>query len=93
MRRLCVGAAIVMSIAFAACEPEEPPRQQRRARGTPDPHSPGGRSCSSPPSYARPGASRPRYSLHLDVEPEAGRVRGRLEVAFAPDRPTDRLVF
>jgi aminopeptidase N len=51
------------------------------------------RTCPRPPDYAEPNASRPRYSLSLTVDPDAGRVEGHLRVTFAPDRPTDRLVF
>jgi len=49
------------------------------------------RPCRTP-AYPSPDPNRPRYALDVRVQP-AGRVLGRLRVAFTPDIATDRLVF
>ncbi len=45
------------------------------------------------PLRAIPDANRPRYVLHVNVDPAAHRVTGDLTVRFTPDRTTDQLVF
>lgn len=50
-------------------------------------------SCPAIPPTREPAADRPRYTLHVDVEPGAALVQGSQEVEFTPDRDTDRLVF
>jgi hypothetical protein len=49
------------------------------------------RPCETP-AYPAPDPNRPRYSLDVRIQP-AGRVLGRLRVAFTPDIATDRLVL
>jgi hypothetical protein len=46
-----------------------------------------------PAGYPEPWAERPRYTVHLNVEPGKRLVTGDLSVRFVPDADTDRLVF
>ncbi|HVM55559.1 MAG TPA: M1 family aminopeptidase [Acidimicrobiales bacterium] len=50
-------------------------------------------TCPAVPPRAGPAPDRPRYQLDLTVDLDANEVGGRLVVRFAPDLPTDRLVF
>ena len=50
-------------------------------------------SCPPIPPRRGPDPGRPRYVLHLDVQPATGEVQGTVDVRFTPDLPTDRLVF
>jgi hypothetical protein len=44
-------------------------------------------------AYPAPDPNRPRYTMQVQIDPAADRVRGRLRVIFTPDIATDRLVF
>jgi peptidase M1-like protein len=46
-----------------------------------------------PAGYPEPWAERPRYTVHLAVDPGGRQVTGDLGVRFVPDATTDRLVF
>ena len=50
-------------------------------------------SCPPVPDRRPPDADRPRYVLQMDVRPGTGVVEGTVDVRFAPDLETDRLVF
>ena len=50
-------------------------------------------TCPQSPERRPPAADRPRYVLRADVRPAQRLVEGSVEVRFAPDLPTDRLVF
>jgi len=49
--------------------------------------------CSVPAAYPEPWAERPRYTVHLTVEPAKRLVTGDVAVRFVPTADTDRLVF
>ena len=49
--------------------------------------------CDVPAGYPKPWAERPRYTVHLNVEPGKRLVTGDVAVRFVPDGDTDRLVF
>lgn len=49
--------------------------------------------CGLTGSYPEPWPQRPRYSVELTVDPEAGEVEGTMHVSFTPPEATDRLVF
>jgi hypothetical protein len=44
-------------------------------------------------AYQAPDPHRPRYTLHLKVDPPAHAVTGTVRVAFTPDIPTGTIVF
>jgi hypothetical protein len=46
-----------------------------------------------PAGYPEPWPERPRYTVHLNVEPGKRLVTGAVSVRFVPDADTDRLVF
>jgi hypothetical protein len=50
-------------------------------------------ACPQTPPRASPRADRPRYAVSVSVTRPFRVVAGELTVTFAPDRPTDRLVF
>ena len=50
-------------------------------------------ACPPTPEGRAPEADRARYVLRADVRPAQRLVEGSVEVRFAPDLPTDRLVF
>ena len=50
-------------------------------------------ACSPAPARAEPRADRPHYVVDVRVAPPFRIVTGRLTVTFAPNRPTNRLVF
>ncbi len=49
--------------------------------------------CDMPAGYPEPWPDRPRYAVHLNVEPGKRLVTGDVSVRFVPDADTDRLVF
>jgi hypothetical protein len=49
--------------------------------------------CPQPPPVASPPANRPHYVVTVRVAPSFRVVTGRLTVTFAPNRPTNQLVF
>jgi len=57
------------------------------------PAPPAAPACPPIPSRAGLPPERPRYELRVDVQLAANQVEGETRVSFAPDRPTDRLVF
>jgi hypothetical protein len=44
-------------------------------------------------AYPAPDPHRPRYTLHLKIDPPAHAVTGTVRVAFTPDIPTRTIVF
>jgi hypothetical protein len=50
-------------------------------------------NCDVPAGYPEPWPDRPRYTVHLTVEPGKRLVTGDVAVRFVPDADTDRLVF
>jgi hypothetical protein len=50
-------------------------------------------ACPTIPARVAPDPNRPKYTLRADVRPSDGTVVGQLQVLFAPDLDTDRLVF
>jgi hypothetical protein len=102
-RRLARGAAalalaLALGLAAAGCD---------SGRGAAGPSSSTGNGAAAPTSSGAaagggrcplgplpaPPADRPRYRMRLDLDPERRLVVGDLQVRFAPDRPTDRVVF
>jgi hypothetical protein len=50
-------------------------------------------ACTTAGPYRAPAAARPRYSLHVRLQPALRRASGDLRVVFRPDIATGRLVF
>ncbi|MGH9225920.1 MAG: M1 family aminopeptidase [Acidimicrobiales bacterium] len=52
-----------------------------------------GNPCTTTPTRRPPDPNRPRYTMSLDISPPAAAVDGSIDVRFAPDFDTDKVVF
>ena len=93
--------------AGISAAPTSAPRQSTTAAAPPQPTEPGagsgsgsaatgapsGNPCTTTPTRRAPDPNRPRYTMTLDISPPAKAVDGTIDVRFAPDFETDRIVF
>ncbi len=93
-------AAAAVAVVLAACTggsgPPGPPRSHSPSSAVSGGTGTGigtAARCPDPPQYAEPRADRPRYSLGVHVDVARGILHGKMGVTFAPDLPTDHLVF
>src|SRR6266516_3846872 len=89
-----LAAPILAGLLLAACTGgSQVPETRSPASGKTESPTGSQVSCPPVPVYPKPDPNRPVYVLRIRLLPERHLVTVEMRVTFAPDVPTDRLVF
>lgn len=95
-RRLTLALAAVTALTASACtssQDGDPSMSSAAPRADAEPAPASDYDGSCPSQRAEPAADRPDIELEFTLGGDGRTVTGRERVHFAPDRPTDELVF